>query len=410
MLEQQVVRYLESLRHRHPMPVTVALWDGTQIPLGGERKVGIHLKSTSAARYLLKPSLDALGEGYVEGHLDVDGRIGEIIEVAEALARTAASPKAQAAGVVRGKLPFWLARHTRRSDRHAIEYHYDVSNEFYARWLDPRMVYSCAYFDDPQRDLAAAQLAKLDHVCRKLRIAPGHTLLDIGCGWGAMAIHAAGRYGAKVTGITLSKQQFDLATERVREAGLQDRIEIRLQDYRDVPGECEYDRISSIGMFEHVGLRNLGTYFATVHRLLKPGGVSMNHGITSSDAESRSVGLGAGEFIDRYVFPDGELPHVSLAIRELSGAGLELVDAESLRRHYALTLRHWSDAFERQIGDLEVMAGAQRARIWRVYLAGCAHAFDKGWINIYQLLAIRSPDGGSPLPLTRDYMYGTPTP
>jgi cyclopropane-fatty-acyl-phospholipid synthase len=159
-------------------------------------------------------------------------------------------------------------------------------------------------------------------------------------------------------------------------------------------------------MFEHVGLKNLREYFGVVHRLLKPDGIAMNHGITSSDADNRSVGLGAGDFIDRYVFPDGELPHVSLAIRELSAAGLELVDAESLRRHYALTLRHWSDAFERRFDQLEALAGTQRARIWRIYLAGCAHAFARGWINIYQLLAIRSERGSSPLPLTRDYIYG----
>jgi cyclopropane-fatty-acyl-phospholipid synthase len=401
MLESQVVRYLESLRQRRPIPVTVALWDGTEVPLGEERRVGIRLRSTSAARYLLKPSLDALGEGYVEGHIDVDGRIRDVLEVAEALARDADDRQGL------GRLPAWISRHSRRSDRAAIEYHYDVSNDFYALWLDPKMVYSCAYFDRPERDLASAQTAKLDHVCRKLKLAPGESLLDIGCGWGAMVIHAASNYGVKAVGITLSTKQFELATERVRAAGLADRVEIRLQDYRDVPGDGVFDKISSFGMFEHVGLKHLGAYFSTVHRLLKPGGVAMNHGITSSDAESRSVGLGAGEFIDRYVFPDGELPHVSLAIRELSAAGLELVDAESLRRHYALTLGHWSDAFERNVAELERLAGAQRTRIWRVYLAGCAHAFSKGWINIYQLLAVRSVDGASPLPLTRDYVYGT---
>ena len=400
MLETQVVRYLESFRSRNPIPVTVALWNGTEVPLGDSSKVGIRLRSTSAARYLLKPSLDALGEGYVEGHLDVDGRITDIVEIAEALARDADDRQGK------GRLPAWLARHTRRSDRAAIEYHYDVSNDFYARWLDPAMVYSCGYFDTPERDLAAAQIAKLDHVCRKLRLAPGQSLLDIGCGWGAMVMHAARHYGVRAVGITLSQNQFELATQRVARAGLSDRVEIRLQDYRDVPQHVSFDRITSIGMFEHVGLKQLGAYFATVHRLLAPGGVAMNHGITSADAESRSVGLGAGDFINRYVFPDGEVPHVSLAIRELSAAGLELVDAESLRRHYALTCRYWSEAFERNIVELEGMAGAQRARIWRVYLAGCAHAFAKGWINIYQLLAIRSDDGSSPLPLTRDYMYG----
>lgn len=400
MLESQLVRYLESLRQRQPIPVSIALWDGREVALGEERKVGIRLRSPGAARYLLKPSLDALGEAYVEGHLDVEGRITDIVEVAEALARDADDRGG------RGKLPSWIARHTRKSDRSAIEYHYDVSNEFYQHFLDPRMVYSCAYFDDPQRDLASAQVAKLDHVCRKLRLSPGQSLLDIGCGWGAMVMHAAREYGVRATGVTLSRNQYELACERVRQAGLADRIDIRLQDYRDVPGEGVFDRISSIGMFEHVGLKNLREYFDVVHRLLKPNGVAMNHGITSSDADNRSVGLGAGDFIDRYVFPDGELPHVALAIRELSAAGLELVDAESLRRHYALTLRHWSDAFERDITELERLAGAQRARIWRVYLAGCSHAFAKGWINIYQLLAIRSDRGDSPLPLTRDYMYG----
>lgn len=400
MLESQVVKYLESLRQRRPLPVTVALWDGTQVPLGEPSKVGIRLRSSSAARYLLKPSLDALGEGYVEGHLDVEGRIRDVVEIAEQLARDADDRQGK------GRLPAWISRHTRKSDRAAIEYHYDVSDAFYAQWLDPNMVYSCAYFDSPERDLASAQVAKLDHVCRKLRLAPGETLLDIGCGWGAMAIHAARHYGVRVVGVTLSSNQHALATERVRAAGLSDRVEIRLQDYRDVPGDGVFDKISSIGMFEHVGLKQLGAYFSAVMRLLKPGGIAMNHGITSADAESRSVGLGAGDFIDRYVFPDGELPHVSLAIRELSQAGLELVDAESLRRHYALTCERWSEAFERNVAELERLAGAQRARIWRVYLAGCAHAFAKGWINIYQLLAIRSEGGASPLPLTRDYMYG----
>jgi cyclopropane-fatty-acyl-phospholipid synthase len=399
MLEQQVVRYLESLRQRSPLPVNVALWDGTQVPLGDEKRVGVTLKSASAARYLLNPSLDRLGEGFVEGLIDIDGRITDVIEVAEALSRDA--DKRQGLG----RLPAWLTRHSRKSDRKAIEYHYDVSNEFYAKWLDPAMVYSCAYFREPGMDLAEAQQAKLDHICRKLRLAPDEHLLDIGCGWGAMVLHAARHYGVTATGVTLSSQQFELASQRVREAGLADRIQIKLQDYRDIPGEAVFDKISSIGMFEHVGLKNLSEYFRIVHRLLKPGGIVMNHGITSSDADSREVGLGGGEFIDRYVFPDGELPHVSLAIAELSRAGLELVDAESLRRHYALTLSHWSEAFERQVDELARIAGEQRSRIWRVYLAGCAHAFARGWINLYQLLAVRSDRGESPLPMTRDYMY-----
>jgi cyclopropane-fatty-acyl-phospholipid synthase len=403
MLEKQVLRYLEALRAREPMRLRVELWDGSVMALAESPTVTVRLKDATAARHFVNPSLSTLGEAFVEGRIDVDGPILEVLEVAETLARRADRNASL------GKLPSWLTRHTRKSDRKAIEYHYDVSNEFYSLWLDPAMVYSCAYFETGQESLEQAQVAKLDHICRKLQLAAGEHLLDIGCGWGAMVMHAARHYGVRATGITLSRNQFELATERVRAAGLAGRIEIRLQDYRDVPGEAVFDKISSIGMFEHVGLKNLREYFDTVTRLLKPGGVVMNHGITSSDVDSRSVGLGAGDFIDRYVFPDGELPHVSLAIRDMSAAGLELTDAESLRRHYAQTLRLWSEAFERQLHTLTALAGEKRARIWRVYLAGCAHAFQHGWINLYQLLAIKprvtSEGALSPLPMSRRYMY-----
>jgi len=403
MLERQVMRFVEDLRHKRPMPLKVTLWDGSSTALSDEPRVELRLRQASAARYFLNPTLDKLGEAFVEGLVDVDGDIRDVISIADGLAQVGDTEHGL------GKLPSWLARHTRKSDRKAIEYHYDVSNEFYSLWLDSQMVYSCAYFPNGDEDLATAQTLKLEHVCRKLMIAPGQTLLDIGCGWGALALHAARHHGARVVGVTLSTNQYELARERVRQAGLEDRIEIRLQDYRDVPGEAQFDRISSIGMFEHVGLKNLRAYFDVVHRLLKPGGIALNHGITSVDPDSRSVGLGAGDFIDRYVFPDGELPHVSLAIREMSAAGLELTDAESLRRHYARTLWFWSDGFEKNLAKLTGLAGERRARIWRVYLAGCAHGFANNWMNIYQLQTIRplrGPGGAeSPLPMSRGYMY-----
>ena len=403
MLEKQVMKYLETLRDRHPIPLRVRLWNGSSVELDDAPQVELRVKDIGAARVLLKPSLSALGEAFVEGHVDVEGNIAEIISIAERLSLAGDEEKAA------GRLPSWIARHTRKTDRKAIEYHYDVSNEFYASWLDSRMVYSCAYFPEGGEDLETAQRLKLDHICRKLMLAPGHRLLDLGCGWGAMVIHAAREYGVRAVGITLSTNQYELARERVREAGLEDRVEIRLQDYRDVPDGERFDRISSIGMFEHVGLKNLRVYFDRIYALLEPGGIVMNHGITSADVDNRSVGLGGGEFIDRYVFPDGELPHVSAAIRELSAAGLELADAESLRRHYARTLSFWSSAFERDLDRLTALAGEKRVRIWRVYLAGCAHAFAHGWINLYQLLAIkpkRTAEGAeSPLPMSRAYMY-----
>jgi len=402
-LEQRVIGRLQALRATAPLPLRVRLWQGDEVAMSDNPSVTLHLRSPAAALRLLDPSLHALGEAYVEGLLDVDGPVTAAIDIASHLARTTrVRPQI-------GRLPRWLQRHSRRSDRAAIAYHYDVSNDFYRLFLDPRMVYSCAYYRRGDEDLATAQLQKLDHVLCKLKLGPGQRLLDIGCGWGALVIRAAERYGVQAVGITLSENQYVLARERVAQAGLSDRIDIRLQDYRDIPPEGGFDRIASIGMFEHVGLANLGAYFRRIHELLKPGGIAMNHGITSASIDSRWVGLGGGEFIDRYVFPDGELPHVSLAVRELSAAGLELADAESLRHHYALTLAAWSSAFERNKAQLQQIAGERTTRIWRVYLAGCAHAFAHGWINLYQLLAFRpteDQDGlQSPLPLTRDYMY-----
>ncbi|MFA7503797.1 MAG: cyclopropane-fatty-acyl-phospholipid synthase family protein [Burkholderiaceae bacterium] len=403
MLEKQLSRYLGQLRERHPIPLSIQLWDGSKVDLHEDPAVTVSLRDMAAARRLVNPSLDSLGTAFVEGEIDVEGSIRDVIDVASALAEDADERRGL------GKLPDWLAKHTRSTDKKAIEYHYDVSNEFYARWLDPAMVYSCAYFPQGDESLAAAQQAKLEHVCRKLRLRPGMTLLDIGCGWGALAIYAARHHGARVLGVTLSQNQFELATERVREAGLQDLVEIRLTDYRDIPGSEVYDRISSIGMLEHVGLKNLPEYFGIVHRLLKPGGLTLQHGITSADADDRSVGRGAGDFIAKYVFPDGELPHVSRAIADLSRAGLEVTDAESLRRHYARTLGFWSDALEAQRTELVELAGERRLRIWRVYLAGCAHAFAHGWVNIYQLLAARprsGPDGLEiDLPMSRADLY-----
>jgi cyclopropane-fatty-acyl-phospholipid synthase len=398
MLEQHFTRYLEGLKRERQIPLTLELWNGSRFSLADDPHVHLKVKSLSTAKLLMKPNLANLAEAYVEGAIDVDGPIQEVVAVADQLADFGGESEK------RHGLPQWLGRHTRSSDRKAIQYHYDVSNDFYSHWLDPRMVYSCAYFRTGTEDLATAQLAKLDLICRKLKLLPEERLLDIGCGWGAMVIHAASKYGVRAVGVTLSEQQFELARDRVREAGLQDRVEIRLQDYRDIR-DGPFDKISSIGMFEHVGLKNLPKYFRIIHDLLRDGGVAMNHGITATHPDSQSVGRGAGEFIDRYVFPDGELPHVSLAIRELSAAGLELVDAESLRRHYALTCEHWSRRFEQALPGLREIASERQVRIWRIYLAGCAMGFAKRWMNIYQLLAVKSGAETAGLPLTRDYMY-----
>jgi cyclopropane-fatty-acyl-phospholipid synthase len=214
------------------------------------------------------------------------------------------------------------------------------------------------------------------------------------------------RYGVEATGVTLSENQHALATQRIRAAGLEGRCRVLLQDYRDVPGEGQFDKIASVGMFEHVGLANLGLYFGRIHQLLAPGGIAMNHGITSVDVESRSVGLGAGEFVGRYVFPEGELPHLSLVLREMAGVGLEVMDVETLRLHYARTLQLWSQRLEENLAAAQAHAGDRRSRIWRLYLAGCAHAFAQNWVTIHQVLAVKPAEPSrNPLPWTREDLY-----
>lgn len=377
------------------VPLRIRLWNGTEVDLGESPRVTLEVSTVKALRHVLSPSLDTLGRAYVEEEINVEGRAAEIVNIAALLAAGGSG-----AGRERRRGPRML-RHTRKTDTEAIAYHYDVSNEFYSHWLDPEMVYSCAYFQNEGDTLEAAQKQKIDHILHKLRVRPGDRLLDIGCGWGALVMRATEKFGARAVGITLSHKQYELAREKIKAAGLADRCEVRLEDYRDVTGK--FDRIASVGMFEHVGLRNLRGYFGKIRELLVDDGIAINHGITSTDPDSGESPWGGGEFIDRYVFPHGELPHIGLALKEICAAGLEPVDVENLRRHYALTLRHWTERFEAAGERLRKLAGERRWRIWRVYLAGCAHGFVHNWISVHQILAVKA--GTTALPLTRDYMY-----
>ena len=395
--EKQFDNTLSKLKRDVHAPVRVVLWDGREVSFSDEPRATLRIKRSSAA--LAKPDLLSLAQAYIDGDAELEGDVREAIRGAVAIARAMPKSLFQSEGPTN-------ARHTKRGDREAIQHHYDVSNEFYQLWLDPRMVYSCAYFRDDADSLETAQLQKLDHICAKLRLQPGERFLDIGCGWGALAIRAASKYGVDATGITLSENQHRLANERIREAGVADRCRVLLQDYRDTPGEGTYDKIASVGMFEHVGLRNLPVYFSTVRRLLKEKGLFLNHGITTMDTRNRAVGLGAGEFIGRYVFPRGELPHLHLVVHDMADQDLEIHDVEGLRTHYARTLGLWSHNFEGRMKEAVELSGERTARIWRVYLAGCAHAFEQGWISIYQILATKqTKPGRAAMPLTREYMY-----
>ncbi|WP_321913094.1 MULTISPECIES: cyclopropane-fatty-acyl-phospholipid synthase family protein [unclassified Paraburkholderia] len=400
--EKKLAQWAEEVRSKANLPARLVLWSGQQYDFGHftAPRVTLKVNSASALPLLLTPSLDNLGEAYVKGKIDIEGKLADIINISYSLARNTVTSAGKLARVRR------YFTHSKSTDKQAIQYHYDVSNEFYKLWLDENMVYSCAYFENGDEDLATAQLKKIDHILTKIQVQEGQTLLDIGCGWGALVLRAAQKFGARCVGVTLSQNQFDLATARVKAAGLEKRIEIRLQDYRDVQGQ--FDRITSVGMFEHVGRKNLPGYFRKVHDLLADDGVAMNHGITSSDADSGETALGGGEFIDRYVFPDGELPHIGLALEAAQRGGLEAVDVESLRRHYAHTLDLWAENFEARAEEAKQLVDDEKFRIWRVYLAGCAYAFEHDDVSIFQIVCRKAGRSATTLPWSRRYMYEKP--
>ncbi len=398
MMDQMQITQVRQRVQALSLPLAVELWNGVRVEHGHPPKVHVRLHNLAALKALARPSLGALAHAYVEGDLDLDGDIRDILSLGDTLCNAGeCKPDTGSTG-----WKWW--RHIRAKDRKNIQYHYDISNAFYALWLDARRVYSCAYFRDSGMSLEAAQEAKLDHICRKLNLRPGERLLDIGCGWGGLIMHAAGKYGVQATGITLSEQQHAYVNEQIEARGLEKNVEVRLMDYRDVPEEAVYDKVASVGMFEHVGRANLTAYFSRINQLLKPGGLVLNHGITSAALDSQGLGSGISEFIEDYVFPGGELVHISDVMRAASGSGLECLDAENLRPHYGQTLWHWVTRMEHHADEARRLVGEQKYRIWRIYMAGSAHAFDHGWMELWQVLAGKGVGPGL-YPFNRAYMY-----
>lgn len=400
MMETRLLDRFQQRVRELALPLGVTLWNGRSVKPLGEPRVKVTVRTPKALAALINPSMGKLARHYVEQDLDLEGDARELLRIGEALIPV---PVLQHGKSFR--LRKWTP-HSRQFDRKAISHHYDVSDSFFGLWLDRRRVYSCAYFRRDDDSLDVAQEQKLDHICRKLRLQPGERLLDIGCGWGALIMWAAQRYRVHATGITLSRNQHDYVQRQIRERGLGDLCSVNLLDYRDVPEDEPFDKIASVGMFEHVSRKNLPLYFAKMFRLLKPGGLVMNHGITLNSLEQDELGSGIGEFIDDYVFPGGELMHISRVVAEMSAQGLECWDIESLRPHYARTLWQWVERLEANHDAASAEVGEKAFRIWRVYMAGSAHAFERGWMSVFQVLAGR-PDaaGALELPLTRDYIY-----
>jgi len=400
MLVAPMIGMLEDRLRRLHLPLSLTLWNGRIIQSGDSPELRLTVRSPQALVSLIKPSLGKLAKSYVEGDLDLEGDIRESMRIAEQLV-------AGDAGAYRRRSDIWKWwRHTRPADRKAIQHHYDVGNEFYGLWLDRNRVYSCAYFRTPEDSLDLAQEQKLELICRKLDLKPGERFLDIGCGWGGLVLWATQHHGVKALGVTLSQEQHAYAIERIGALGLEGRCEVRLMDYRDVPEDQPFDKIASVGMFEHVGKRNLAEYFGRIYRLLKPGGMVMNHGITTNSLEDGALASGIGEFVEEYVFPGGELVHISRVLGAMSQQGLEAWDTECLRPHYAKTLWHWVSRLEARQEEARRIVGEKRFRTWHIYMAGSAHAFDRGWISIFQILGTKPlTDGSVPYPLTREHVY-----
>lgn len=413
----------DTLPHLPHLPPDI----GLQLPQGqqlgaADAPVRLLFSKWSGIARLKAGQIGALAEDYVEGKLQLEGAMRDVMR---------ATVKLLPGNPLQSDTGWWsralhrassLAAHTPAKDAAQIQFHYDVSDAFYALWLDPRRVYSCAYYRATGMTLAQAQEAKLDHICRKLMLQPGERFLDIGAGWGALLLWAAEHYGVDATGITLSKNQHAHVGRLIEEKGLGQRVRMALHDYRDLPEDRPFDKISSVGMFEHVGQAHMTAYFGKIMRLLVPGGLVLNHGITAGGLDNRQLGAGMGDFIEKYIFPGGELLHISAVLEHLAQSGLEMVDTENLRPHYGRTLWDWSDALEARLGEAHAVlaadGGPERAaktlRAYRLYLAGSAMSFEQGWLALHQVLAARPTAEVPPealtgvqsvYPFNRGYMY-----
>lgn len=420
-------RLLTQVRQRLSLSFGFVLWDGATVPddLAPDALAIVIADEGVVAALLRRPNVDTLANLWVSGRVDIrNGSIFDLVAQRPAVRSKAMLKGLNKADLFRTLAPFLLVSRggpfplenvrgdkapmdgSAASNQTNVAYHYDVSNKFYSLFLDPSMVYTCAYFHDWDNDLETAQRNKLDMVCRKLRLKPGERMLDIGCGWGALICHAARHYGVHATGVTLSVEQAQLARERVAREGLEDRVTIELRDYNDMEGP--FDKISSIGMFEQVGIDNHPKYFKAVNRLLRPGGLYLHHAIARpAKRDDRAFRKGAREYaaLVRYIFPGGELDHIGMSAANLQRFGFEVHDVEAWREHYARTCRMWHDRLRARRTEADAEVGSVKTRLWLAYLAGCSLAFERNTVGIYQTLASKRVKGSAGLPPTRADLY-----
>lgn len=404
----ETARFIERLiRDISPRNFAIELWDGTRLGPGANQfhRFTWKINNPDVLRSVFNsPNRQlALGEAYVRGEFDIEGDIEAVFPLSDHLIRKkwSLAEKVSFAGflaesvLLAGHHPNRFHQilghaHSKRRDRQAIRYHYDVSNDFYELWLDQNMLYSCAYFHDFTDDLETAQFERMELICSKLCLRPGERLLDIGCGWGGLMMHAARNYGVEAVGITISDAQASLAESRIRRAGLSQRCRAYRLDYRDLDEAGGFDKVASIGMVEHVGEVNLPTYFQKAFRLLRPGGLFLVSGIGKI---GRQTADSQPTFTDIYVFPGGELPPIATTLSSAEESGFEVRGVENLREHYDFTTRHWLRRLEAKAQRARELVGEERYRIWRLYLAGSAYYFQKGWLGLYQTLLLKGSEG-----------------
>jgi cyclopropane-fatty-acyl-phospholipid synthase len=416
---EATLAFLRDVFTDYPRDFAVRLWDGTvwEADAGRGARFTIVLLHPGAVRAMFWPPGElTLSEAYLYGDFDIEGELEAVFSLADhflkrepslaerarRMRRLLALPSEHRSRAGRERAQLHGRRSSLERDRQAIAYHYDLSNNFFALWLDSTMAYSCAVFDSPGEDLETAQRRKLDYVCRKLRLRPGERLLDIGCGWGGLVLHAARNFGVDALGVTLSREQAELASARIRAAGVEDTCRVELRDYREVEGGEGFDKLVSVGMYEHVARAALPAYFGHAWQLLKPGGVFLAHGIASSAGEPGNAGP---SFLSTYVFPDHDLVPVSTALQAAEQARFEVRDVESLREHYTLTARRWLERLESHSDEARSLTTDAVYRVWRLLLAASAHRFASGYVNVYQTLLAKPDAGVSGLPLSRADWY-----